>query len=318
MNKRRKNRLTCSKLVSLFMGLVIAVSFTSFSAFAKGASGGETLYLENENGTKTLISEQEYKNLKQYGELSLDGQEKDGLNEKTLPKESPNYNGVFEVYSDYFKYYPYNISYDNTGGMSLWGSYKKLYLEYSTDGVNWTKNGYMSKNFIKLGTEQDYVYEGLSPNTTYYTRIHYQDDPAYLNTTTIRTGIRTMPPVKSVTVKAVNIRHRKVRHYLYGIYLYTEKFYTYKIKVTIKLRKAPGIQKGGGLMIRVIDSIGWDTGAVCLPGNKRTYTKTFNPYPNYSASNPKGKKRVAIGIRSYQSKIYGGVSPMWERTKKVT
>ena len=92
--------------------------------------------------------------------------------------------------STYFNYYPYNAAFENTGGMTIYGSNRKLFLEYSPDnGAHWTRTGYMSANFIKLATQQGFEISGLKPNTVYRTRIGYVGDGTYLNTTTIRTGM---------------------------------------------------------------------------------------------------------------------------------
>ena len=311
-------------LVLLTLGGMMALMPAGVSA--KGNPSEKTkAYLVNDDGSETLLSDAEYENLKYYGSLKAgeDAQEAysaDGssllLGNKKLPAATPTYNGVFEVYSTYFNYYPYNAAFENTGGMTIYGSNRKLFLEYSPDnGAHWTRTGYMSANFIKLATQQGFEISGLKPNTVYRTRIGYVGDGTYLNTTTIRTGMASAPSVKSVTAKAVNVRYRKVRHYGYytGVYLYTEKFYTCKIKVTVKLKKKP---RTAGIFLYC--SNGTWSSTVWLPGNKNTYTKTFNPYPNYYARNPRRHAKVTVSVRSGQSRVWFGVSPAWSRVKRLS
>jgi len=217
---------------------------------------------------------------------------------------TPNYSGVFEVYSNYLVYAPYS---------SLWSnSAYDLYLEYSPDGKNWARSGYMRCNAIQLASQQQYQISGLIPNHYYATRIRYGkviNGQLFLGpvrgTGTYKTGPAKAPKIKSITCKAVKVKRHKVKHYGYytGVYLYTEKFYTYKVKITVKLKKKPGT---AGL---------WINGKFCK-GNKKKYTATFTPYPNYSAKKPKGRKWGVV-IASYQNKSYGGYSPLIQKKKKL-
>ena len=188
-----------------------------------------------------------------------------------------------------------------------------LYLEYSPDGgKNWARSGYMRFNLIQLASQQQYRISGLAPNHNYVTRIRYGeviDGQLFLGpvrwTGTYKTGAAKKPKIKSVTCKAVKVKRHKVKHYGYytGVYLYTEKFYTYKVKITVKLKKKPGT---AGI---------WINGKFCK-GNKKKYTATFTPYPNYSAKKPKGRKWGVV-IASYQNKAYGGYSPLYSKKKKL-
>lgn len=231
--------------------------------------------------------------------------------------ERPTYNGVFEVYSTYFTYAPYDMAMHNMAD--------KLYLQYSSDGgKTWKTSGYMQANMIQLYISQKYEISGLQPKTTYKTRIRYGkvvtytsdqlgDGESYffggpvLNTTTIKTGSATKPAIKSVRCKAVHVRYHKVRHYgqYTGVYLYTERFYTCKIKVIVRLKKKPGTK---GLWI----------GTKWAKGNKKTYSKTFAIYPNYFAQRPRGHYKYTVTIRSGQSKKWGGYSPSVTKTKKLS
>ena len=227
----------------------------------------------------------------------------------------PNYSGKFYyVYSKYFEFYPFNFG-KNLGT-------EKLYMEYKIKGTKkWKRTGYMKANSIKLYMEQGYTIKKLKPNKTYQTRLRYGryvtyskdiggDGKSYFfggpvrNTKTIKTGNAKKPAIKSVKVKAVKVKKHKVKHYGYytGVYLYTEKYYTYKVKVTVKLKKKPG---AAGI---------WINGKF-VKGNKKKYTVTL-PGSSYSAKKPKGKK-FKVNVCSYKGKSYGGLSPLYKKTKKI-
>lgn len=230
---------------------------------------------------------------------------------------APSYKGVFEVYSKYFYYSPYNMSSDNKA--------YDLYMDYSSNGgKTWSTTGYMRANMIKLYTDQSYTIGGLKSNKKYKTRIYYGKWVSYngksyffkgpaFNTGTIKTGKSKKPKIKSVTAKAVKVKYHKVKHAGYWNIVggtafwhdpYTEKFYTYKVKVTVRLKKKPGTK---GI---------WINGKFCK-GNKKKYTKTFSVYPNYSAKHPRGHVKYQVAVCSYQSKSYGGYSPLYKKTKKL-
>ena len=229
----------------------------------------------------------------------------------------PAYNGVFEVYSSYFNYYPYNMALQNQAG--------DLYMEYSSNGgKTWSRTGYMRANMIELYISQAYKISGLKAKKKYLTRIRYGTFATYstqydgdgksyffggpvLNTTTIKTGASKKPKIRSVTAKAVKIKYHQVRHYgkYTGVYLYTERFYTCKIKVTVRLKKKPGTK---GLFIN----------GKWAKGNKKTYTKTFTPYPNYYSKHPRGHYKFKVTVCSGQNKSWGGYSPSWSKNKKLS
>lgn len=223
---------------------------------------------------------------------------------------APNYKGVFEFYSTYLLYNPYDF------GKNL-GAYH-LYMDYSCDGgKTWKTSGAMRSNSVQLYSSQQYRINGLKPNKKYRTRIYYGERVSYKgksyfikgpkrSTGTYKTGKKKKPAIKSVTAKATNVKYHKVKHYGYytGVYLYTEKYYTYNVKVTVKLKKKPGAK---GL---------WINGKF-VKGNKKKYTATFKPYPNYSSKKPRGRVKYKVSVCSYQSKAYGGFSPLYQKTKTL-
>lgn len=230
---------------------------------------------------------------------------------------APDYDGRFEVYPTYFNYYPFTMVNNNYGWML--GRPAKLYMEYSADGVNWTRTGYMQYNYIQLATSQGYCIGGLQPNTIYMTRIWYGDDKGnqispVRSTGAVRTGMPFAPSVKKWTAKAVKVKYHRVRHAGYYNYVggslfwhgpWTERFYTYKVKVTVQLKQKPGTT---GIFIN----------GVWCPGNKKKYTATFSPYPNYSAKHPRGRIKWNINVYSGWDPNYGGYSPMKSKKKKLS
>ena len=229
----------------------------------------------------------------------------------------PNYKGNYEVYSKYFNIYPFGMGQNTSGG--------KLYLEYKTSKAKkWKRSGYMEANMIQLLPSQGYKISGLKAKKKYKTRLRYGTVVTYnaavggdgkdyffggptLKSKTIKTGASKKPKIKSVRAKATHVKYHKIKHYGYytGVYLYTEKFYTYKVKVIVRLKKKPGTK---GLFIN----------GVWRKGNKKYYTKTFAPYPNYSAKHPRHRIKFTVTIRSGQSKSYGGYSPKYKKTKKLS
>lgn len=258
--------------------------------------------------------------------------------------DKPTYKGVFDVYAKKFNFYPYNMAMSNQAG--------PLYMEYKLKKAKtWKRTGAMKANAIDLYPTQGFVIKGLKANKNYQTRLRYgtyvtyakllysdfglslEQFQTYFNTTrtylgdgktyffggpvlnsrTIKTGKAKKPKIKSVKVKAVKIKYHKNKvpgHYewvgnsLIWIGPYTEKFYTCKLKVTIKLKKKPGTK---GIYVN----------GKYLKGNKKTYTTTFTPYPNYYTKRPPKGIKFKVTIRSYQNKAYGGWSPKYSKTKKA-
>ena len=90
----------------------------------------------------------------------------------TSISEAPNYNGVFEFYSTYLLYNPYDF------GRNL-GAYH-LYMDYSSDGgKTWKTSGAMRSNSVQLYSSQQYRINGLKPNKKYRTRIYYGERVTY-------------------------------------------------------------------------------------------------------------------------------------------
>ena len=241
--------------------------------------------------------------------------------------DRPNSNGVFDVYSSYFNYYPYG-SFGNSAG--------NLYMEYSANGGrSWQRSGYMKYNMITTASSQGYKIGGLKAKTTYRTRIRYGTYATYLkdnggdgksyffggpvlNTTTIKTGSSTKPKIKSVTLKATKVKYHKLRwpgYYnvvggsVFWHNSYVEKFYTAKVKVTVKLKKKPGTN---GVFISLLGQTKWKK------GNKKKYTVTFTPTYNYWVKNPRsGKYKLQVQVYSGQNSSWGGYSPVYSKKKKV-
>lgn len=235
---------------------------------------------------------------------------------------APNSTGKFEVYNTYFNYYPF-YGFGNVTWKTSYTFYD-VYMEYSSDGANWTRVGPMAYSLITTANNQGYSISGLQPNTTYMTRLLYGSSDYYGNTTygpavastTIKTGMPTAPKIKSIQAKAVNVKYRKVKHYWYGIYMYTEKFYTCKVKIIIKLKKRPGT---AGIAVRFVGNwMGGPDVTFWMGGNKKKYSKKFTPYPNYFFKNPRKRSKCTIYVCSGQSSEWGGLSPMITKNKRLS
>ena len=244
--------------------------------------------------------------------------------------DKPDYKGVFEVYSKYLVLNPYTFGSNQS---------HDLYLQYKIKGnKKWQRSGAMESNLIQVPTEIAFKLSGLKANKKYKTRLRYGEYVTYsesiggtgksylflgpaLSTGIKKTGKAKKPKIKSVKVKATHIKfhkHRVPGHYewvgnsLIWFKGYTEKYYTCKVKVTIKLKKKPGAK---GICVQVNNGY---NNVKYLKGNKKTYTTTFNVYPNYFTKRPpKSMNKCKVKIWSYQSKTYGGYSPKAKRTKKV-
>jgi len=231
--------------------------------------------------------------------------------------EAPTYGGVFDVYDTYFNFYPYDMAMQNQR--------YDLYMEYSSDGVNWARTGYMRANLIKLFPQQGYKIDGLAPKTLYQTRIFYGKylstgqfvTGPVLNTQAILTGSNTAPNIKKITLKSKKIKRHRVRHPGYYNYAggmlfwhraYTETYYTCRVKVIVKLRQKPGTN---GMWINFAGQRKY------VPGNRKKYSATFTPYPNYFAKKPKNRYKYTVSVRSGQHAEWGGYSPEAVRTKKL-
>ena len=245
-----------------------------------------------------------------------------GANAYASSAPQPDYNGVFEVNSTYFNYYPFSLTGNRYGAFNnIMQNNAPLYMEYSSDGKTWTRSGYMVASTAgPLLPSVGYKIGGLKPNTTYRTRIYYGDGygnpiSPYLNTTTIKTGMNKAPSIKKVTAKAVHVKfHKETRpgYYYWTGYHYIwmkpvkMRYYTYDVKVTVKLKRKPGT---GGLFVN----------GRWLAGNKKTYTTTFKGvYPhNISVKKPRGRVKYTVNVRSGQNASYKGYSPSVSKKMKL-
>lgn len=206
---------------------------------------------------------------------------------------APSANGSIAVYHNYLDYMsPVDGNLINY----------KLFLEY---------NG---RVYGPMSYLQSAKITGLAPNSNYGIKTYYgvykdgswftgKEEGYYRNLGTYRTGVGTTPKIKSIKVKATKVKKKtqKVYGYYTGLYLGKRKYYKYSIKITVKLKKAPGTN---GI---------WINGKK-FKGNKKKYTVKLGPYTNYSK--PKGKK-FTVMIYSYYNNSYGGYSPMYRTVKKV-
>ncbi len=275
---------------------------------------GETITVNEQTAGKTKVRIKELSKVSKDSDVTLSA--------AASLTATPDSTGKYEVYNTFFTYYPfYGL------GNTIWKnaySFYDVYMEYSSDGANWTRVGPMEYNLITTANYQAYNISGLKPNTTYMTRLLLGSSDYYGNTsygpavasTTIKTGKDKAPKIKSIQAQAVNVKYHKVKHYWYGFYMYTEKYYTCKIKITVNLKKKPGT---AGIFVKLVGN--WTGGpnvTFWMGGNKKKYSKKFAPYPNYFFKNPKKRVKCSISVCSGQSKTWGGLSPVITKKKKLS
>lgn len=185
-----------------------------------------------------------------------------------------------------------------------------------------------------LEANTSYSAKGLKPNKTYAFLSYFAKTVTYegqqvtiigpLNgygsTLYMKTGLKKLP-IKSVKVKAVNVKRHT--HIIPGYVVNNagkETWYTYRLKVTVKMKKKPGIK---ALYIN----------GKKVKGNKKTYSVKFakqnsiytgkwvvKPYRKYYkhtiAKIPRGTKYI-VKLYSYRDKTYKGYSPIQTRKAKV-
>ena len=214
--------------------------------------------------------------------------------------------GQFAFYSNYFDYMSPAFDF-----VAINKGYK-LYMDYY-------QNGAYAGTIGPMNYYQSAQVGGLAPSTNYQVYIYYgkvvsingrnyflsgKDNGRTTYCGTFQTGAASLPKVKSVKVKATKVKKRRAGVYGWytGYYFGSVKYYTYKIKVTVKFKKKPGLN---GLYIN----------GAWKPGNKKKYTLTLGPYANYSK--PRGKKFNVYLYSAVAPGGYGGYSPMVAKTKKV-
>lgn len=234
-------------------------------------------------------------------------------------------------YETYSKYLFYKTA--STHDPSDYSS--ELYMDIKKKGTKtW-------KTYGPLSSESQI--KSLKPNKTYQARTYYRKtvslqwkdtdgkiytksflvsgrDAGRYKTVTIKTGKKKLP-IKSVSVKAVNVK--KHVHLIPGTYVPyrgKETWYTYRLKVTVKMKKKPGVK---GIYIN----------GKKVKGNKKTYTVKFGkvnsiftgklvvkPFRKYFkhtiAKIPRGSKYTVM-LYSYSNKTYKAYSPMQKRTPRL-
>lgn len=208
----------------------------------------------------------------------------------------------YEVYSKY-------MYYKTKGNYYSYDEDCLLYLEYK-------KGGSKAKRYGGMESYSTYKVSGLKGHKKYKVKAYYgkrftyqgteyffsgKNSGAVSRTQKIITGQPKKPPVKALRRAVSHVKRHKVRYYYYGHYLYTRRYYTYKSTAVIRMKKRPGAK---GIIYN----------GYRLKGNKRTYKK-FRGFFS-STSRPHScrlTKVTSVYIYSYQSKKYGGYSPILRR-----
>ena len=209
-----------------------------------------------------------------------------------------NYQSMYQAYSNNFEF--------SIG--SNWGYGYDLYMEYRPLGGKWRTSGYMDSPYAT------YVIKGLAPNTVYQTRLYFKTYSGtkgrYSRIISIKTGPNAKPAIKSCKVKAVKVKKHKARVYGYytGLYLGSYKYYTFKLKTTVKFKKAP---RTPGFAIK-LPTLGY---LKKYKGTKKKYVHTTGTLRrNYSK--PRGL-RVTVQAFTFRSYAYGGYSQLYSKSCKI-
>ncbi len=208
----------------------------------------------------------------------------------SITRAPVNYPSMYETYSKYL--------FISTGA-NFYGD-TRICMDIRPAGGKW-------KTYTGMLYYQTYQINGLVPNKVYQTRLYYKsiytgEIGPYSKIVSFKTGPAKGPAIKSVKVKAVKVRKHKVRYYWYGVYIGSRKYYTFKIKTTVKLKKAPGtpyIYINGKR----------------FKGNKKKYTVTTGTLVRWY-SKPKGMK-WNVTVYSGLNSIWKGYSPLYQKYKKV-
>lgn len=202
----------------------------------------------------------------------------------------------FQVYSDYFEVFvmtDYYLTMYNMGIM------------YRPAGGEWSYGG-------DVGAVSKATIGGLKPNTKYEVKFFYYQTSYYSGTTMgipsesvfFKTGPRKKPAIKSVKVKLINVKkhYQKVYGYYTGVYLGKRAYYTYKIRTTVTLKKKPKTKY-------------FNLNGKWYKGNKKKYTFTTGKKIWWYTS-PRGQK-YTVSAYTAQSKVWGGYSLLYQKTKKA-
>lgn len=231
----------------------------------------------------------------------------------------------YETYSKYLYYKtPAKVTYNSDPDCGL-------YLDIRKKGAKkWKTYGPLTS--AKTST----MIKKLTPNKNYQVRTYFgkkltigessffisgKDKECKKYTTlTVKTGKKKLP-IKSVSVRAVNVK--KHTHIIPGYVLNNvgkETWYTYRLKITVKMKKKPGVKAVyiSGKKVK---------------GNKKTYSVKFaeqssimtgkwivKPYRKYYkhtiAQIPRGTK-YEVKIYSYSNKTYKAYTPIQTRKPKI-
>ena len=205
---------------------------------------------------------------------------------------------------------------------SMYQAYSK-YFEFTTPSVDYNLINYnMGMRYRAKGSKtwkyyagmtyvlQKHTIKGLKPNKVYEVQLFYYAGSNEITAISlpsksvyIKTGMKSKPAIKSVSVKAVNVRShwQHVTSYYGYIYYGKVKYYTWKIKTTVTFKKVP--------KARYI----WINGKK-LKANKKKYVVTSATQSAYKK--PYGKS-WKVAAYTYSSKNYGGYSPMFQKSYKI-
>ena len=199
----------------------------------------------------------------------------------------------------------------------------QVYLDYKKGSGEW------NTGYGPVSSGDTVKKSGLSPAKKYKVRAYYgkqgtYDFPTesgyydteeyfykgdYSDTKTMKTAYKKTP-IKSIKIKCRKQYSKKYRYkhiistwWVGNVMWYkyrwkTARYWITKIKVTVKMKKKPGV---AGIYI----------GSKKAKGNKKTYSKKF------TLSGKKKGKKIKVSVQSYMSKTYGGWSKVTKKKVRV-
>ena len=198
----------------------------------------------------------------------------------------------YEVYPTYLFF--------KTGGDSNLINYN-LYMDIRPVGGTWST--YYFTNYYTT-----YEIKGLKPNTKYEAVLYYKSSSGLEGPRSGAVRFKTAPnkkaSIKSVKVQLINVKkhYQKVYGYYTGVYLGKRAYYTYKIRTTVTLKKKPKTKY-------------FNINGKWYKGNKKKYTYTTGKKIWWYTS-PRGQK-YTVSAYTAQSKVWGGYSLLYQKTKKA-
>lgn len=219
---------------------------------------------------------------------------------------------IYKKPSNKLKFYTTGKNYFTFSGTdTYYYDYKcPLYLEYKKGSGKW------SGPQGPMDASGSYKKKGLKANSKYSVRLYYGKVVEYNGTKyffsgkdrgkvsavqKMKTAQKRKPAVRSITTSGAKQYYRTwtLYYYIGGVPVArTYKVYYTSFKATLKMKKKPG-------------TAGIYLGNIAKKGNKKIYKA------NFTVSGKMKGKKATFSVCTYQSKVYGGISPYYKKKVKI-